>query len=279
MKNRKKYLSLVLALLMSLSLAACGSSGDYYDGNDGGDGSDSSCGMGKPLTEEDFDADISAWQGDDGGQLVLNLPDGCYTYRTWYGRVGTGSVIHDGDDLMLIFGDLDGENDYYLVQEDDGFKLYHVGGQEGSEWGELNGLHFGPAQEEQAALDISVLDGVWQNALGYTLAFDTRRMRVIKCDINDTMSSGALYDKEDGRGLFMGGGEILYPCVSADGNSLVLFADGGAPRDPDSRSTGVFYRGGDMMLYAVPEQRPGFCQQPFLQRYPGRGRMAVSHPF
>ena len=99
-----------------------------------------------------------------------------------------------------------------------------------------------------------MLDGVWQNALGYTLAFDTRRMRVIKCDINDTMSSGALYDKEDGRGLFMGGGEILYPCVSADGNSLVLFADGGAPRDPDSRSTGVFYRGGDMMLYAVPEQ-------------------------
>ena len=115
MKNRKKYLSLVLALLMSLSLTACGSSGDYYDGNDGGDGSDSSCGMGKLLTDEDFDADISAWQGDDGGQLVLNLPDGCYTYRTWYGRVGTGSVIHDGDDLMLIFGDLDGENDYYLV--------------------------------------------------------------------------------------------------------------------------------------------------------------------
>ena len=48
----------------------------------------------------------------------------------------------------------------------------------------------------------------------------------------------------------MGGAEILYPCVSADGNSLVLMPDGGAARDLDSRSTGVFYRNGDAASYA-----------------------------
>lgn len=135
-------------------------------------GGDDNGAAGEFLTAEDFDADISAWQGDDGSQLLLDLPNGCYTYRTWYGRVGTGSLVRDGDNLVLSFGDLTGENDYCLIRE--------------------------------------------------------------------------------GRGLFMGGAEILYPCVSADGSSFVLFADGGVPRELDSRSTGVFYRNGDAAAYSDP---------------------------
>lgn len=215
-------------------------------------GGDDNGAAGEFLTDEDFDADISAWQGDDGSQLLLDLPNGCYTYRTWYGRVGTGSLVRDGDNLVLSFGDLTGENDYCLIREGRGFRPVLLSGQEGGAWAGLNGLHFGPAQGEAAAFDSNVLDGVWQNALGYALAFDIQRMRVVACDINDTMDSGALYDKMDGRGLFMGGAEILYPCVSADGSSFVLFADGGVPRELDSRSTGVFYRNGDAAAYSDP---------------------------
>lgn len=254
MKSWKKYLALLLALVLALGLTACGDTVDSGDGDDyvpDDGGSNSSFSGGQILSDEDFETDVSVWQGDDGGQLLLDLPNGCYTYRTWYGRVGTGSLYHDNDgDLVLEYGDLSGENDYYLIQEGSGFRPFHLNGEEGGEWGELNGLYFGPAQGEMPEYDASMLDGVWQNALGYSLAFDTQRMRAIECDINDTMGSGALYDKADGRGIFMGGAEILYPCVSADGNSLVLMPDGGAARDLDSRSTGVFYRNGDAASYA-----------------------------
>lgn len=254
MKSWRKYTALLLALVLALCLSACGSGAPADDGGDvpdDGGGSNSSFSGGSILSDEDFAADVSTWQGDDGGQLLLDLPNGSYTYRTWYGRVGTGSLYPDKDgDLVLEFGDLSGENDYYLIQEGSGFRPFHLNGEEGGQWGQLNGLYFQPAQGEMTAPDISVLDGVWQNALGYTLAFDTQRMRVIECDINDTMSSSALYDWADGRGVFMGGAEVLHPCVSLDGNALVLFPDNGEPRDLDSRSTGVFYRNGDAAAYA-----------------------------
>lgn len=53
-----------------------------------------------------------------------------------------------------------------------------------------------------------------------------------------------------GAGCSMGAPEVLHPCVSLDGNALVLFPDNGEPRDLDSRSTGVFYRNGDAAAYA-----------------------------
>ena len=122
-------------------------------------GGDDNGATGEFLTDEDFDADISAWQGDDGSQLLLDLPNGCYTYRTWYGRVGTGSLVRDGNNLVLSFGDLTGENDYCLIREGRGFRPVLLSGQEGGAWAGLNGLHFGPAQGEAAAFDSSVLDG------------------------------------------------------------------------------------------------------------------------
>lgn len=176
MKSWKKYLSLLLALVLALTVTACGDSGTVDDGDDVPDdgGSNSSFSGGQILADEDFEADVSTWQGDDGGQLLLDLPNGCYTYRTWFGRVGTGSLYHDrDDDLVLEFGDLSGENDYYLIQEGTGFRPFHLNGEEGGEWGELNGLYFQPAQGEMTVPDTAVLDGVWQNALGYSLAFDT----------------------------------------------------------------------------------------------------------
>ena len=256
-KNGKRYTVLLGTLLTALAICACG--GDIGRGTGNGDTesgaeetTSASRGMGKLLEDADFEADVTSWQAADGGQLLVNLPEGSYTYRTWYGRVGTGSLEHDDEDLVLIYGDLDGENDYYLLEDAGGLMPYHVNGESGGEWGELNERHFDPAAEKLAVFDRSVLDGEWQNARGYSYVFDTTAMKVAESDPIGVMSSGDMYDKEDGRGLFLGGAEILYPCLSADGNSFVLFPDGGAARDTDARSTGVFYRNGAMAQYADP---------------------------
>ncbi len=253
-KNGKRYTVLLGTLLTALAICACGEDIGRGTGGDSENGTETSAsrGMGKLLEDADFEADVTSWASADGGRLLLNLPEGSYTYRTWYGRVGTGSLEHDDEDLVLIYGDLDGENDYYLLEDAGGLMPYHVNGESGGEWGELNERHFDPAAEELAPFDRHVLDGEWQNARGYSYVFDTTAMKVAESDPIGVMSSGDMYDREDGRGLFLGGAEILYPCLSADGNSFVLFPDGGAPRDTDARSTGVFYRNGAMAQYADP---------------------------
>lgn len=96
MKSWRKYTALLLALVLTLCLSACGSGAPADDGGDvpdDGDGSNSSFSGGSILSDEDFEADVSTWQGDDGGQLLLDLPNGSYTYRTWYGRRVDGQPV------------------------------------------------------------------------------------------------------------------------------------------------------------------------------------------
>lgn len=244
---KKNCLTLLLALLLALSLTACGSGGDTYDD------SNDPVNAWEVLADEDLTDDVTAWQGDDGSQLLLDISTSSYTFRTWYGRVGTGSLFRDEHGLGLKYSEIDSDRYYYLVKEGGGFTVRHEGAGEGSSYGEINDLHFEPSQGEIAPYDISLLDGVWQNALGETFAFDTDRMRVIECFTDRTMSSGPLYESTDGRGPYVTGPEILYPCLSADGNAFVLFSDGNAPREEDADSTGVFYRNGDMAAYADSE--------------------------
>ena len=224
-KNGKRYTVLLGTLLSTLAICACGEGIGRGTGNgdteSGAETTSASRGMGKLLEDADFEADVTSWAAADGGRLLLNLPEGSYTYRTWYGRVGTGSLEHDDEDLVLIYGDLDGENDYYLLEDAGGLMPYHVNGDSGGEWGELNERHFDPAAEELAAFDRHVLDGEWQNARGYSFVFDTAAMKVAESDPIGVMSSGDMYDKEDGRGLFLGGAEILYPCLSEIGRAHV----------------------------------------------------------
>lgn len=233
------------ALLALLALTACGSGGS----NDAGD----PAAAWEILTDEDLADDVTCWQGDDGSQLLLELSASSYIYRTWYGRAGTGSLFRDERGLGLKYSEIAGDYYYYLVREGGGFTVRHIGGGEGSSYGEINDLHCEPSQSEPVPYDLRLLDGVWQNALGETLAFSIDRMRVIDCFTDGTMSSGPLYESTDGRGPYLTGPEILYPCLSADGNALVLFSDGNAPREEAAESTGVFYRNGDMAQYARPE--------------------------
>ena len=179
-------------------------------------GGDDNGAAGEFLTDEDFDADISAWQGDDGSQLLLDLPNGCYTYRTWYGRVGTGSLVRDGDNLVLSFGDLTGENDYCLIREGRGFRPVLLSG-----------------QEEAAAFDSNVLDGVWQNALGYALAFDIQRMRVVACDINDTMVTDCTIGIQGQHASNLGGGGSIGAHMKGSVVDTQNALDGEGPFSPE----------------------------------------------
>ena len=85
---KKHHLCFLLTLLLALGLTACGGSGGY-------DHSDDPANAWDVMADEDFGDDVTAWQGDDGSQLLVDISTSSYTYRTWYNRVGTGSLFRD----------------------------------------------------------------------------------------------------------------------------------------------------------------------------------------
>lgn len=232
----KKLFALVIALL--LCLTACGKPSTTSDN----------------MTAEDFAEDCTYWMGSGGNELTVDTYAQKYLYRTWYGRTGAGELVDDDGGLELKFSTHGADYYYYFVRSSDGFTLRHTGGGEGTEYGELNGMEFVPTQSEPSAYEPSLLNGVWQNANGETLAFNTDSMRVIRCSALGTMSSEALYDDDGGMGIYLGGEEILYPCLSSDGDAFVLFTAGNKPRESGAYDTGVFYRNGDVKQYAELEK-------------------------
>ena len=255
MKRRVKLTALLAALLAAaLCLTACGSSDGADDMNDvDNSGTEEEAWQTWDiLTSADLEADCTDWQGDDGSQLRLDHGAGTYLLRTWYGRAGLGDLFEDEGGLGIISQNPEGYDAYcYLVREGGGFTVRHRNGGEGLASGEINLVHYEPAQAEMDRYDVTLLDGVWQNALGYTISFDTEKMRFVCCD-GDTLGSWPLYDRDMGAGILMGGAELLNPAVSADGNALVLFGENDAPRQAGARNTGVFYRSGDVEAYADP---------------------------
>lgn len=255
MKISRKQFLLLVAGLSAAGLTACGGPDDT-PADDDEEISDPAEGA---LTAEDFAENSTLWQGDDGSLLQIDLDSGEYTYRTWYGRKGVGTLIHEDGPLTIQYQSYtDGENSYYLIGEDEGFRIRHTSGSEDNEWGEMNGRFFVPAECTMEPFELGLLDGVWQNALGETLAFNTTRMRYISCSPGDetvaaTMSSWPLYDYNGGCGPFMGGEELLFPCMTEDGNSFVLFSEGNEPRLPGAKSVGVYYRDGDAEFFMIPE--------------------------
>ena len=146
---KKHHLCFLLTLLLALGLTACGGSGGY-------DRSDDPANAWDVMADEDFSDDVTAWQGDDGSQLLVDISTSSYTYRTWYNRVGTGSLFRDAHGLGLKYCEIGAEYYYYLVREGGGFTVRHIGDGEGRQYGEINGLHCEPAQGEAAACRTTV---------------------------------------------------------------------------------------------------------------------------
>ena len=246
-ESMKKIFIAALLTCIPLALAACGEQNDDIPvppetTDDGGI-------YDEYMTAGDLVGDWSSWDGDNGSQLVFDFVNSEYTYRTWYGRIGTGALygsLENESAVQLEFDDFL----YDLVRTEDGFTL-HQNGQSAAE--DLDGLFFKKSDDIMPDIPLSTLDGLWQNALGETLVVDTGRMEYIAAS-RGGLSSGTIYDKHDGRGpyLFLNG--FAYPRISYDGSSIELFFTPSETQTPDGSFSGVFYTDADAGLYSDIEK-------------------------
>ena len=77
--------ALALTLILALSLTACG-------GNDSYDNSNDPVNAWEVLADEDLTDDVTAWQGDDGSQLLLDISTSSYTSMTRIRSVSKAKV-------------------------------------------------------------------------------------------------------------------------------------------------------------------------------------------
>ena len=120
MKHLNRYLSLALALLLCLSLAACGSSGGDYDDNDGSDYNlygvpDSFEGLVKDSEQmSNLYLYGGAWKGEDGGTLIIANNDEGDEVRF---------ALYDASEELTVSGFIQFVPDYdydYFYNEHDG---------------------------------------------------------------------------------------------------------------------------------------------------------------
>lgn len=253
----KKLLKIAVlsALILSLCLTACGKNQDA-------DEQPSSY-----MSAENLDG---TWADENGNTLVLSTADSEYTYRTWYGRIGYGVLAASDEDSSRI--QLDFCDFYYdFIADENGFTLKSNGHGDGES---LDGIHFEYSDGEIPLIPLSNLDGTWQNALGETLVIDSEKMQYISCT-SENLSSGTIYNKDDGRGpyLFLNG--YAYPRISADGNSFELFFASSDTQSPDGSFCGVFYRDGNVSEYANTEKSEFVEQSGHLYYYDGVNYFAL----
>lgn len=250
MKRFIKATSIFVCLFISLGLAACGNNGE-----------DNS-----PESADYMAADelTGVWADGDKNMLQLDTAQNTYTYHTWYGRIGSGSLItpeNDENTRQLDFDDF-----YYdFLIADGGFTLRQNGENEEEN---LNGAHFVRTDGEMVQIPPETLDGMWQNAAGETLVIDTGRMAYIACS-KQGISSGTVAEKEDGKGpyLFLNG--FAYPRISANGHSFELFFTPSDTQSPDGSYSGVFYKDGKADEYAVIDKKDFVSQDGHMWYFDG----------
>ena len=260
MKKFFKLSALTVSLMLALNLFACGSSDEDVvpdDNNDTpnietSDISEPDSPLSDLMTKDELVGEWDSFITEAGDQIVLDLVENTYTYRTWYGRIGDGYLYDIADDgVQLEFGDFV----YDFVREDDGFTLSQNGS---SDEESLAGMHFMKTGSSMPLISTSMIGGIWQNALGETLVIDTDRMEYISCT-QDGLGSGTLYDKNDGRGLYLFLNGFAYPAMSVSDHSFELFFIASDTQSPDGTFSGVFYRNGDAEAYADIENA-GFVE-------------------
>lgn len=128
MKKFFKLSALTVSLMLALNLFSCGSSDEDVvpdDNNDTpnietSDISEPDSPLSDLMTKDELVGEWDSFITEAGDQIVLDLVENTYTYRTWYGRIGDGYLYDIADDgVQLEFGDFV----YDFVREDDGFTL------------------------------------------------------------------------------------------------------------------------------------------------------------
>lgn len=249
MKKYIRTLSLLLTAVLTISLTGCGSS-DADGGKDR---------KGLMAAEE-----LSGvWTDESGNILRLDTVENTYTYRTRYGRIGSGvlTAAEDGENApQLEFGDYL----YDFEVSDGGFTLRSQGSGGGES---LDGARFTPGGEIPD-IPLEKLGGMWQNCEGETLVIDTSRMQYIACS-KEAMSSGTLVDKQDGKGVYLFLNGFAYPRLDVGGRSLELFFTAGDTQSPDGSFSGVFYKDGKADEYADIDKKDFVSQDGHIWYFDG----------
>ena len=237
MTHRTYLLPLVLALLLLLSLTACGdsSSDDPQSGYE---------------TVMDMEFLDGMWSIDGTSKLYFDSEEGFYAYRTGWGLGGRGEFeLSEASGRPMIFfnGFL-----YNFLLRDDGVLLPNQNG-EGSGLTIHRHTFLRDDEAEIVEWDKSNWDGMWQNALGETIVIDSSLMQYIACSPDYSMS-GTMNDEGEGMGLYLyDNGTRAYLFPSDDGNSFTLSAERFGRYGDDQHFDGVFYRNADFYTYTDME--------------------------
>ena len=184
MTHRTYLLPLVLALLLLLSLTACGdsSSDDPQSGYE---------------TVMDMEFLDGMWSIDGTAKLYFDSTEGFYAYRTRWGLGGRGEfeLSEASGRPMIFFNGLL----YNFLLRDDGVLLPNRNG-EGSGLTIHRNTFLRDDEAEIVEWDKSNWDGMWQNALGETIVIDSSLMQYIACSPDYSMS-GTMDDEGEGMGL------------------------------------------------------------------------------
>lgn len=228
--NLKILLLAALASTLALSLSGCGKDEEP----------DPYARVGVNLSA---DALHGTWVDASNNLLTLDGETGSYTYRTWYGRIGSGTLYAYEDGPMLSYGDFQ----YSMRTEDEGesFLLYQ-NGTSSTDFENIDGQHFSKTDAAIPDIPLSTLNGMWQNAQGELLVIDTDRMLYLLIS-SDAMASGTMNDAGDGRGVYLAfNNGHAHPTVLADGSAMTLHPlQTGIIAAEMGEFSGVFYRDAD----------------------------------
>ena len=247
MKKWKKYGAFMFAMVMCLSLAACGSSDSIAASSEETENAE---GDSEELVTDTASLD-GMWSINGGTKLYFDSEGGYYIYRSYYGVGGRGEMsesTEDGKPMMTFNGFM-----YDFVLRSDGVLMPNQNGD-----GDGLNIHRNTFKRDDTAKlaewEANNWDGMWQNAVGETIVIDTADM-IYTASSPDYSMDGTLGDEGEGMGLYLYDNEDrAYLCASEDGNSFTLSGQYPGRYSDDGHFDGVFYRDGDIAAYTDLEK-------------------------
>ena len=169
MKKWKKYGAFMFAMVMCLSLAACGSSDSIAASSEETENAE---GDSEELVTDTASLD-GMWSINGGTKLYFDSEGGYYIYRSYYGVGGRGEMSEspeDGKPMMTFNGFM-----YDFVLRSDGVLMPNQNGD-----GDGLNIHRNTFKRDDTAKlaewEANNWDGMWQNAVGETIVIDTANM-------------------------------------------------------------------------------------------------------